>query len=92
MPPDFQDIKNVADELGTKFDEFRNIHGDRVSLIEKELMDLMHLKRPGGGGLDTGNAIHGKSALRAYIKGGDASGLIALQGKSMSTGSDPDGG
>ena len=94
MPPDFQDIKNVADELGDKFDEFRNIHGDRLSLIEKELLAMTYLKRPGGGGVghDAGNAVVGKAALRAYIKGGDASGLIELQGKSMSTGSDPDGG
>lgn len=92
MPVEMQDIKNVAEEIGTKFDQFKSAHEDRYDLIEKELLSLTHLKRPGGSGQDAGNAIKGKSALRTYIKGGDASELIELQGKSMSTGSDPDGG
>lgn len=92
MPVEMQDIKNVADELGTKFEQFKSAHEERYDLIEKELMSMIHLKRPGGGGPGTDNAIKGKSALRTYIKGGDASELIELQGKSMSTGSDPDGG
>ena len=92
MPVEMQDIKNVADELGTKFEQFKSAHEERYDLIEKELMSMIHLKRPGGGGPGAGNAIKGKSALRTYIKGGDASELIELQGKSMSTGSDPDGG
>ena len=92
MPPDFQDIKAVAEEIGTKFDQFKSTHEERYDLIEKELLSLIHLKRPGASGHDAGNATKGRSALRAYIKGGDASELIELQGKSMSTGSDPDGG
>lgn len=92
MPVEMQDIKNVAEELGTKFEQFKSAHEERYDLIEKEVMSMIHLKRPGGGGPGAGNAIKGKSALRTYIKGGDASELIELQGKSMSTGSDPDGG
>ena len=90
--PGIQEAEKIVEELGTKFDKFKSTHEERYDLIEKELLSLTHLKRPGGSGHDAGNAIKGKSALRIYIKGGDASELIALQGKSMSTGSDPDGG
>ena len=90
--PGTQEAEKIVEELGTKFDKFKSTHEERYDLIEKELLSLTHLKRPGGSGHDAGNAIKGKSALRTYIKGGDASELIALQGKSMSTGSDPDGG
>ena len=90
--PGIQEAEKIVEELGTKFDKFKSTHEERYDLIEKELLSLTHLKRPGGSGHDAGNAIKGKSALRTYIKGGDASELIALQGKSMSTGSDPDGG
>ena len=90
--PGIQEAEKIVEELGTKFDKFKSTHEERYDLIEKELLSLTHLKRPGGSGHDAGNAIKGKSALRTYIKGGDASGLIELQGKSMSTGSDPDGG
>lgn len=90
--PGIQEAEKIVEELGTKFDKFKSTYEERYDLIEKELLSLTHLKRPGGSGHDAGNAIKGKSALRIYIKGGDASELIALQGKSMSTGSDPDGG
>lgn len=89
--PGTQEAEKIAEELGTKFDQFRATHEERYDLIEKEMIAL---KRPGAGGnaASTVADTKGKAALGAYIKSGDDSGLIELQGKSMSTGSDPDGG
>lgn len=94
MPPvELKDIKEVAEAIGDRFDKFKAKQDERYELVEKELIELSALKRPGvalgaGGWANT----EGKAALRAYIKNGDESGLIELQGKSMSIGSDPDGG
>lgn len=93
MAVEKKDVEELAEEIGTKFDQFKANHEERYDLIEKELLSLTHLKRPGGGaGGDTVTDTKGKAALGAYIKSGDDSGLIELQGKSMFTGSDPDGG
>ncbi len=93
MPVELKDVKDVADALGNKFDQFKAKQDERYELIEQELIELSALKRPGAG-LSIGGRSNteGKSALRAYIKSGDESGLLELQGKSMSIGSDPDGG
>lgn len=91
MPTDLKDVQAVAEALGQKFDQFKAKQDERYDLIEKELVTL---KRPGS--IAEGRKSHasseGKSALRTYIKSGDDSGLIELQGKAMSIGSDPDGG
>lgn len=86
------DIKAVAEEIGHKFDQFKKDHSERYDLIEKELTQLSSLKRPGGAGSSPRNEHLQKSALRDYITKGDESGLVELQGKSMSVGIDADGG
>lgn len=88
MPPN-QEAENIAEELGSKFDQFKATHEERYNLIEQELIVL---KRPGGGSTGAQADTKGKAAFGAYIKSGDDSGLAELQGKSMSVGSDPDGG
>ncbi|KWV79708.1 Phage capsid family protein [Pseudomonas fluorescens] len=92
MAVEVKDVQEVAEALGKKFDDFKEKNTDRLDLIEKEVegMALAH-KRPSGGGANATDA-KGKAALGEYIKSGDDSGLIELQGKSMSVGSDPDGG
>lgn len=90
--PDIQDIQKVAEEIGTKFDKFKSDHDERYDLIEKELLSLSHLKRPGGVNGAGETDVKGKDAMRKYIKNGDDSDLAELQSKSMSIGSDPDGG
>ena len=87
--PGIQEAEKIAEELGAKFDQFKAEHGERYDLIEKELIAI---KRPGGVATGAHTDTKGKAALGAYIKRGDDSGLIELQGKAMSTGSDPDGG
>jgi HK97 family phage major capsid protein len=91
MPTDLKDVQAVAEALGQKFDQFKAKQDERYDLIEKELVTL---KRPGSiaEGRKSQASSEGKSALRTYIKSGDDSGLIELQGKAMSIGSDPDGG
>ncbi|MGU1535844.1 phage major capsid protein [Pseudomonas aeruginosa] len=91
MPID-TDVKEVAEALGTKFEAFKAEHQERYDLIEKELIDMKRGAVRGLGRTDAPGDKKGKSALRTYIKSGDASGLEELQSKSMSVGSDPDGG
>lgn len=90
--PDIQEVQQVTEALGKKFDEFKSSHEERYDLIEKELLSLTHLKRPGGANGAGETDVKGKDALRKYIKNGDDSELAELQSKSMSIGSDPDGG
>jgi HK97 family phage major capsid protein len=90
MPTEAQEI---AEQLSTKFDQFKAKHNDRLDLIEQEVIDIAKTaKRPGALTGKSGQDLQGKSALRAYINNGDESQLIELQGKAMSVGSDPDGG
>jgi HK97 family phage major capsid protein len=90
MPTEAQEI---AEQLSTKFDQFKAKHNDRLDLIEQEVIDMAKTaKRPGALTGKSGQDLQGKSALRAYINNGDESQLLELQGKAMSVGSDPDGG
>lgn len=90
MSIDIKDVQEVAEAIGQKFDQFKAKQEERYELIERELVGL---KRPGAlAGKSSLGGTEGKAALRAYIKSGDESGLVELQGKSMSIGSDPDGG
>lgn len=88
------DVKAVAEQLGKKFDEFKAKHDERLELIEKEITPLLTKSNyPGGawsGG--SGSEAEQKAALSAFITKGDGSRLVELQGKSMATNSDPDGG
>lgn len=87
------EIKEVVEEIGQKFTEFKQKHDERLDAIEQEVISLAKLKRPGAvlGG-NAGNVEQQKDALRAFITKGDDSKLVELQGKAMSIGSDPDGG
>jgi HK97 family phage major capsid protein len=90
MPTEAQEI---AEQLSTKFDQFKAKHNDRLDLIEQEVIDMAKTaKRPGALTGKSGQDLQGKSALRAYINNGDENQLLELQGKAMSVGSDPDGG
>lgn len=89
---DVKEIQQVAEQLGAKFTEFKSQHEERYQLIEKELEEIAKVsKRPGASGAKATD-IKGKSALRSYITKGDESGLLELQTKAMSVGSDADGG
>jgi HK97 family phage major capsid protein len=86
-----EQIKEVADTLTQKFDNFKSSHEERYKEIERELVSLKRPSNPSSGKSPKASPEQ-KAALRAYIKNGDESGLIELQTKAMSVGSDPDGG
>lgn len=92
MPVEIKEVQAVAEQIGQKFDQFKAKQDERYELIEKELTELASLKRPGTTGASQMTDHKQKSALRAYITKGDDSGLIELQGKAMSIGTDADGG
>lgn len=87
------DFKEVTEELGQKFTEFKQKHDERLDAIEQEVIDLAkRSKRIDIGSNSQGSAATQKDALRVFITKGDDSKLVELQGKAMSIGSDPDGG
>lgn len=87
------EVKQVVDQLGQAFDQFKQRHDERIDAIEEEIVQLAKLKRPGvASNTKTGSANQQKEALRSFITKGDDSKLLELEGKAMSIGSDPDGG
>lgn len=88
-----KEIQEVVEQLGTKFDAFKAKHDGRLDEIEQEVIGLAKsANRPGAAGFGKDSDQQQKEALRKYIKTGDDSALAELQSKSMSVGSDPDGG
>lgn len=87
------EVKEVVEQIGQKFEQFKQKHDERLDAIEVEVIELAKLKRPGAApGTKHGDSQQQKDALRAFITKGDDSMLVELQGKAMSIGSDPDGG
>lgn len=93
MGTQLSEIKEVADEVGRKFDKFKSEHDARYDAIENEIIAM---KRPGstwGNGFgSSASADQQKSAMKAFVTKGDPTALMDLEGKGMSIGSDPDGG
>ncbi len=89
MSVELKDIKDVADQIGARFKASQDDNESKFQAIEKELAVL---KRPGMTGLKNNLDPKGKSAFTSFIRKGDTTGLEELEQKSMSVGSDPDGG
>lgn len=88
-----QEFKEVVEQVGQQFEQFKQKHDERLDAVESEIIELAKLKRPGAGpGTKRDGSQQQKDALRAFITKGDDSKLVELQGKAMSIGSDPDGG
>ena len=68
---------------------------DKLDRIDRAL-DTLTLKasRPpiGGGAARSATSLQHKGAFEGYVRKGDTNALRALEGKSLSVGSDPDGG
>lgn len=87
------EVKEVVEQIGQKFEQFKQKHDERLDAIEGEVIAMAKsAKRSGFGGGEKGNVPEQKDALRVFITKGDDSKLVELQGKAMSIGSDPDGG
>lgn len=86
---ELKDIEQVAVEIKTQFEAFKAKNDEQIELIAKELGTL---KRPGAAGFINNTSTEGKAAFTSFIRKGDATGLQELEQKSMSVGSDPDGG
>ena len=101
----FADFREANDERLAEIESKMTadvVTRDKVERIDaaldrqKQHLDRLVLKaqRPtlAGEPTDTAAASEHKSGFHAYIRHGDESGLRALEAKSMSVGSDPDGG
>lgn len=88
-----KEIQEVVEQLGTKFEDFKAKHDERLDEIEEEVIQLAKgAKRPAAGTRSKGSEQQQKNALTVFIKTGDDSALAELQAKSMSVGVDADGG
>ncbi len=94
----FEDFKETNDR---RLDEIEKrssadmLTNEKLNRIDKAL-DQLSLKQQrlpvGGGAPRIAVSTQHKSAFDAYVRGGEAGGLKALEGKALSVGSDPDGG
>lgn len=93
----FEDFKETNDR---RIDELEKrsavdvLTSEKLGRIDKAL-DQLHVKQqrlPIGGGSSPTALLQHKSAFENYVRGGEAGGLKALEGKALSVGSDPDGG
>ncbi len=69
------------------------VTADKVERINKALDDLtLKMKRPQLGGPEKDQPTEHKRAFEAYVRKGETHGLFDIEAKSMSVGSNPDGG
>ena len=69
------------------------VTSDKVERINKALDDLtLKMKRPQLGGPERDQPTEHKRAFEAYVRKGETHGLFDIEAKSMSVGSNPDGG
>ena len=69
------------------------VTSDKVERINKALDDLtLKMKRPQLGGPEKDQPTEHKRAFEAYVRKGETHGLFDIEAKSMSVGSNPDGG
>ena len=98
----FEDFKETNDR---RLDDLEQrgasdvVTEEKLARIDRALDEMTVKSRrlpiggSGGGQLrSTGASLQHKSAFDTYVRGGEAGGLKALEGKALSVGSDPDGG
>ncbi len=69
------------------------VTSDKVERINRALDDLtLKMKRPQLGGPEKDQPTEHKRAFEAYVRKGETHGLFDIEAKSMSVGSNPDGG
>ncbi len=69
------------------------VTSDKVERINRALDDLtLKMKRPQLGGPEKDQSTEHKRAFEAYVRKGETHGLFDIEAKSMSVGSNPDGG
>ena len=69
------------------------VTADKVERINRALDDLtLKMKRPQLGGPEKDQPTEHKRAFEAYVRKGETHGLFDIEAKSMSVGSNPDGG
>lgn len=95
----FEDFKETNEQRLSEIERRSSadvLTNDKLARIDKALDQLsvkqQRLPIGGGGGVSSAAALQHKSAFDAYVRGGEAGGLKALEGKALSVGSDPDGG
>lgn len=95
MGTTYEDVQKVATEIQSKFDTKYSEYDSKLNDLESALsVELADLKRPSGlaGSGSKTIDLKGRTALSGFIRKGDPSGLLDLDQKAMSVGSDPDGG
>lgn len=95
MTIEVKDIQELAIDIKSKVDSKFQEYDDKLEGLKSEIeTELVSLKRPGGSTSKASKSADkkAKSALAGFIRKGDSSGLMELEQKAMSAGSDPDGG
>ena len=95
----FEDFKETNEQRLSEIERRSSadvLTHDKLARIDKALDQLsvkqQRLPIGGNGGVTSAASLQHKSAFEAYVRGGEAGGLKALEGKALSVGSDPDGG
>ena len=92
----FEAFKDANDERLDQIEKRMNadvVTVEKVERINKALDDLtLKMKRPQLGGTDKDQPTEHKRAFEAYVRKGETHGLFDIEAKSMSIGSNADGG
>lgn len=92
----FEAFKDANDERLDQIEKRMNadvVTVEKVERINKALDDLtLKMKRPQLGGADKDQPTEHKRAFEAYVRKGETHGLFDIEAKSMSIGSNADGG
>ena len=93
MTIEAKDVKKVADEIKERQEKNQEKNDERFSLIEQEFASIAKKAIGSKGGFSVNNTdIEQKEAFQKFVRKGDFTGLVELDVKSMSVGSDADGG